>query len=75
MSNKMLNKIEQVKNLYALYLMELPDVVSVEIGEDDAGEHILSVGLANDAAGKCLPPRIEGFKVRTHTGMPAEAPR
>lgn len=61
----MADDIRSVKEKHAAQLMRLPGVVSVGIGQDDAGHPAIVVGLdrATEATRARIPERLEGFPV------------
>jgi hypothetical protein len=57
--------ISEVKRTYEAELLSLPDVVSVGIGQDPAGNQVIAVGLAGDnpKTKALVPERLEGYPV------------
>ncbi len=61
----MADEIRNVKARHEAQLMQLPGVVSVGIGRDDAGQAAIIVGLdhATEAKKARIPERLEGYPV------------
>jgi hypothetical protein len=57
--------ISEVKRTYEAELLSLPDVVSVGIGQDAAGNQVIVVGLAGDnpKTKALVPESLEGYPV------------
>lgn len=62
---RMQDSIQEVKARHEARLMEVPGVVSVGIGRDEAGEAVIVVGLDREqrAVRERIPQRLEGYKV------------
>jgi hypothetical protein len=61
--------ISEVKRTYEAELLSLPEVVSVGIGQDPAGNQVIVVGLAGDnpKTKALVPERLEGYPVIVQT--------
>lgn len=57
--------IQEVKNEYVEELMRDPNVVSVGIGLDEAGQPAIILGLVQPKTTQPLPTSLEGFPVIT----------
>jgi len=57
--------ISEVKSTYETKLLNLPDVVSVGIGQDAKGNQVITVGLAcdNTKTRALVPEKLEGYHV------------
>jgi len=57
--------ISDVKRTYETKLLTLPDVVSVGIGQDPAGNQVIVVGITcdNPKTKALVPERLEGYPV------------
>lgn len=71
----MTTNIREVKAKHESRLLQQPGVVSVGIGQDEAGREVIVVGLARDEskAAARIPETLDGYPVRIQTVGPIQA--